>query len=639
MHKKIIFILFHLLFISHLCQAQNTDSLYSPYEDSAFVSESLTDKICSLFTTNYLISSEDIDNYIYRSLGDILKHNRAIDVTGYGPYGQPEYATFWGSTSRQFLIYQDVISFFQQAIYIPQTGDFDLFTVPLENIESIQIIESPVVNILGRDVGLGGLRLKPKEYKTEVPFSRINYERGPYGYRRTQVELGRDFGGKTSFYFTYGRKKSDGDIDNSDFKSLYLTGVLSQKLKKNWKAELKVYHYENRAGNPLPYESAIALRTRNDRWIFNLSSDYSFKNNSSLKIETLYSHNSAKSYKGGYFLDRKKKEEEYYIKGSYEFKWNRKNQGKLEGFLSKEKYKNESVKKSINEDYLSYLHFLELSSKLNTFLFLRFYESQEYGLNLSGLGGLCYRPSEELKFFSTFSRAFASPTLHDLYLKRSSYSVHSDSTYFSYAEHLNPFLETEVSNSGSMGFSWLKKEFALRGSFFYSLNQDNLEWVSTKTEDNLPAYTSIRYRYYPSNRERKILGFGLIFDYKFSRDFENGFSYAYKWTRSADDYKVPYVPQHSFYSYLQYSKEYMRKRYGIKLRLEQEYLSRRFLADYNQDEVPFVLLFNSKITLRFLDFRFYYVIENITNEIYRTRGDYNMPGRTMWFGFSWSFYD
>jgi outer membrane cobalamin receptor len=616
LHKKIIFILLYLLFIFHLCQAQSTDSIYSSYEDSVFVEESLTDKICSLFTTNYLISSEDINNSIYRSLGDILKTNKAINVTGYGPYGQPEYASLWGSTSRQFLIYQDDISFFQQAIYIPQSGDFDLFTVPLENIESIQIIDNPVVNILGKDIGLGGLRLKPKEYKTEVPFSRINYERGPYGHRRTQVELGRDFGKKTSFYLTYGRKKSDGYIDNSDFKSLYLTGVLGYRLKENWSAEFKAYHYENRAGNPLPYDLTTALRIRNDRWILDLNSDYRFKNNSLLRIETFYSLNSAKSHMGGYFLDRKKEEEEYYLKGI-----------------------NESVEKSIDEGYLSYLHLLELSSKLNTFLFFRLNRNQEFGWNLSGAGGASYQANKELNFFSTFTRSFSNPTLHDLYLRRNYLSIHADSFYFSYIEIYNTLLHTEELNSGSFGFSWIKNDFELRNSFFFSWNPDNIEWTFFRSTGLSPAYSSLSYLLYPSNRDRKLLGLSMIFDYKFSPDFQSGFSYAYKWARAEDDCKVPYVPAHSFFSYFQYSKEYIRKRYEIKLRLEQEYLSSRFLADYNQDLVPFVLLFNSKITLRFLDFRFYYVIENITNEVYKTRGDYDMPGRTLWFGFSWGFHD
>jgi outer membrane receptor protein involved in Fe transport len=143
----------------------------------------------------------------------------------------------------------------------------------------------------------------------------------------------------------------------------------------------------------------------------------------------------------------------------------------------------------------------------------------------------------------------------------------------------------------------------------------------------------------PSNRERKLFGVSLNLDYKFSPNFETGFSYAYKRARSHKNYHFPYTPEHSFFSYFQYSNEYLKKEIGIKVRLEQEYLSKRYLADYNQDQVPFTLLFNSKITLRFLNFRFYYVIENITNESYRTRGDFNMPERTFWFGFSWEFFD
>jgi len=646
LHKKLFFFLLIFSIFPHLSHAQITDSLLSPPADSIHKKENLTDKICSLFTTNYLISSEDMENSIYRSSGDILKTNRAIDIASYGPYGQPEYATIWGSTSRQLLIYQGGIPFFHQAIYIPQTGDFDLYTVPLENIESIRIIDNPVANILGPDIGLGGIRIKPKEYRTEIPFSRINFERGPYGYRRTQAELGRDFGKKISFYFTYGRKKSDGYVENSNFRSLYLTGSLLLKLRKNWKVRLKAYHYENRTGNPLPYEPRIALKTRGDSWILDLNSDYRFKNNALLRIEALYASNSANSYRGGYFLDREKKDREYHLKGTYDFKWDRQNQARLEGFLGTDKSKVERVKKSANEEYLSYLHLLELSAKLNTFLFFKLTRNSDFGSteqefcwNLSGAGGVSYNPNKELTLFSVFSRAFTHPTLHDLHLKRSSYSTHSDSSYFSYQEYYNPFLETEALNSGNVGFSWLKKEFKLRGSLFFSFNQDNLEWTFSRTLNRVFPYTYIRYQNSPTNRERKLLGLSLIFDYKFSKDFQGGFSYAYKWTRIEDDYKVPYIPAHSLFSYFQYSKEYVKKKYEIKLRLEQEYLSKRYLADYNRDEVPFVLLFNSKISLRFLDFRFYYVIENITSEVYRTRGDFNMPGRTLWFGFSWNFYD
>ncbi|MCJ7497493.1 MAG: Plug domain-containing protein, partial [candidate division Zixibacteria bacterium] len=228
--KIINYILLFFLLLFSLSLAQDDDSVLltsnPPSADTTYIIESLTDKVCSLFTTNYVISSEDIENSIYKSLGGLLKTYRGIDITSYGPYGQPEYATIWGGTSRQLLIYQDGIPFSQQTIYLPQTGDIDLFTVPLENIENIQIIDSPVASILGRGFGMGGLRLKSKEFKADQPYSRINFERGPYGYRRTQIDFGKNLSKKIGFYFTSGWKKSDSpqaNVNNSNFKSLYLT--------------------------------------------------------------------------------------------------------------------------------------------------------------------------------------------------------------------------------------------------------------------------------------------------------------------------------------------------------------------------------------------------------------------------------
>ncbi|MCJ7497564.1 MAG: TonB-dependent receptor plug domain-containing protein, partial [candidate division Zixibacteria bacterium] len=604
--------------------------------------ESLTDKVCSLFTTNYVISSENIENSIYKSLGGLLKTYRGIDITSYGPYGQPEYATIWGGTSRQLLIYQDDISFFQQAIYLPQTGDHDLFTIPIENIENIQIIDNPVASILGRGTGIGGLRLKSKEFKTDQPYSRINFERGPYGYRKTQIDFGKNLSKKIGFYFTSGWKKSDSpqaNVNNSNFKSLYLTSNLLFKMRKNWKVKVKAFHFENRAGNPLPYESAIALKTKGDSWILDLGSDYYFKNKSLLKIDGLFNSHSAKSYNGGYFLDREEDGNESSLKGSYEFYWKGKIQNRIEGYFSWGNVTLEEVNKSLKEGYLSYLGFSKLFRIFDAFVFYRLNLQQGFRWTYSAMEGISYKPHKEFKLFLNFANSCTNPSYHDLYLKRSSYSAFSDSLYFSYSECYNDFLVHECLFSVNSGFSWVKKEFSLSSSIFYSFNQDNIEWTSYKNIDTYPSFSSVRYQYCTSNRERNLFGLSLNYDYIFSPNFETGFSYAYKRARSDKNYHFPYAPEHSLFSYFQYSNEYLSREIGIKVRLEQEYLSRRYLADYDQDQVPFALLFNSKITLRFLGFQFYYVIENITNEIYRTRGDFNMPGRTLWFGFSWEFYD
>jgi outer membrane cobalamin receptor len=275
---------------------------------------------------------------------------------------------------------------------------------------------------------------------------------------------------------------------------------------------------------------------------------------------------------------------------------------------------------------------------LDTFVFARLALQQGFHWAGTVVEGISYCPRDKLTLFLVASQSLVNPTLQDLYLKRSNHFTHLDSTYFSYQESYNQYLTYENDFTVNAGFSWLKKDLRLRSSIFYSYNLDNIEWTFSKIVDRLPAYTSIRYQLYPSNQTRNLFGFGLNLDYTFSPNFETGFSYVYKRAR-AGDFSIPYVPEHSFFSYFQFSKESSKKEYGLKVRLEQEFISKRYLADYNQDQVPFVLLFNSKITLRILDLRFYYVIENITDEVYRTRGEFNMPGRTFWFGLSWDFYD
>ena len=642
MLKKIVFFIFSFFCFSSFALAQHNDSLPSPSNqlnpDTSFEEEDLTDKVCSLFTTNQVFSSEEIENSIYRSLGDILKKDRVIDVTRYGPYGQPEYATLWGGTSRQFLVYQDGISFLGQALYLPQTGDFDFFTVPLENIESIQLIDNPVANILGRDIGSGGLRIKTKEYKTEKPFSRIDFERGPYGYSKTQIDFGNKLARKIDFYFTGGWKKSDGYITNSGFESLYLTGNLLYKMKENWKIRLKALHMENRAGNPLPHDTLMTWKTKEDKTILDLNSDYRFKNNTLLKIETFFCSNLAETRLVGSFLGRAKSTNEFYLKSSYEFKWAKTVQSRVEGFSSWGDAGWDGISRILREGYISYLGVTRIFNKIDNFGFVRLTFQKGFHWALSTLYGVSYSPKKELTLFTNASYSLVNPTYYDFYLPRSNYSTHLDSTYFSYQESYSQFLAYENLFTIDAGFSWIKKDLKLRYSIFYSYNDNNIEWTFSKVVNQLPAYTSIRYTVYPSNRTRNLFGFGLNLDYTFSPNFETGFSYAYKRVR-AGDFSIPYVPEHSFFSYFQFSKESSKKEYGLKVRLEQEYISKRYLADYNQDQVPFVLLFNSKITLRLLDLRFYYVIENITDEVYRTRGDFNMPGRTFWFGLSWDFYD
>ena len=103
--------------------------------------------------------------------------------------------------------------------------------------------------------------------------------------------------------------------------------------------------------------------------------------------------------------------------------------------------------------------------------------------------------------------------------------------------------------------------------------------------------------------------------------------------------RLPFSPDHSLFAYLQFEDEFLKKEIGVKVRLETNLLPERFMDEYGQDREPGVAVLNGKIAFRFLDFHFQYMVRNITDKVYRSMGDYDMPGRTFWWGIYWEFFD
>jgi hypothetical protein len=146
----------------------------------------------------------------------------------------------------------------------------------------------------------------------------------------------------------------------------------------------------------------------------------------------------------------------------------------------------------------------------------------------------------------------------------------------------------------------------------------------------------------PQKRETDIFGFHQSFKLMPHPHFEAYLSYAYKksqYHESGNELRFPFVPEQSMFSFIQYRNERLKGGLGASIRLESEFLSSRYLEYGEGQKVSDVFLLNAKIDLRFLDFHFYYIIENITDQKYRTREEFEMNGRTQWWGFYWEFFD
>ncbi|MFH1335805.1 MAG: hypothetical protein ABII96_04755, partial [Candidatus Zixiibacteriota bacterium] len=138
----------------------------------------------------------------------------------------------------------------------------------------------------------------------------------------------------------------------------------------------------------------------------------------------------------------------------------------------------------------------------------------------------------------------------------------------------------------------------------------------------------------------KIWGANLDLSSKFLNYVTSYISYTFKHGENSErKTRLPYSPDHNFFGYIQFENEYLKKEIGIKLRIETSVISERFMDEYEKDKEPGVAIMNGKVTIRFLDFHFYYIVRNVTNQNYRLSTDYHMPKRTFWWGFYWEFFD
>lgn len=616
MPKEILKFLVSSLFLFYSCAlAQNTDSL--KVEEKRF-----EEKLFELFTCEEIISSADIDNSIAKSFGDVLRRYRAIDVTSYGIYGQPEIATIWGGTSQLFPVCMDNIPLGGQALYFPQTGDLDLNTFSFRNIEKIEIFDGTVSNIMGKDVGLGCLNIVGKDYQGVEPYSRAMFQKGPDHYRHTMIELGRDFLNRGRFYLTGDFKKYGGRVPRSSLDSRYLTGKFSSELNQSWGVNFHALHYNSETEIPEFSEVLLDAKKKEESdWLLNLRSSHKLRGNSSLTFDLFYSPRSQKLKGETDFFPQEKKEKILSLKATFEKELSH-HHLIVSSFIRKNSFdENKNPHRSLWDGDFSLADLIQLNEKLSILLYLRGDKFGDFDPELSTMGGISYSPDTSLNLFSGLGWHHSYPSLHDLYLDLS----YRGAKNLPLSERISYLKDKEIF-SVNWGAKLRRKKFKLTFSTIYSRIKGDILWM----EDQ------------PEKRDTDIFGFHQSFKLTPHPNFEAYLSYAHKRSRyqgSDDKFNFPFVPRHSLFWFTQYKNERFKRGLGVTIRLEGEFLSFRYLDYWEKNEVSEVFVLNTKFDLRFLDFHFYYVVENITDQEYRTRKDFEMAGRTHWWGFYWEFFD
>jgi outer membrane cobalamin receptor len=489
-----------------------------------------------------------------------------------------------------------------------------------------------MANLWGRGSGLGGINIITKDYKGSEPYSKAMADWGPYGYHRTQVELGRGVTSRGKIYLTGGFKKSDGYLINSDYDGMSFSEKTTLSLKKNLNLRVSAYQYETKMGLPLfPSVNIEDTKKKENNWgiVGNLLFEQSKNSLLGLEFRHDKQERELKSTSLGFGIEKINRF--FSLRATQTLRPGKRHNLKIEAYADRKKFEAENFDHMAYGTYLSFSDLVNINEKINFLLFSKIEREDEFKLNFSGLGGISYQIAPEANLFSTFGKFVNYPQTMDLYWKP--LSLNLNDTMVNYMEEGNLDLKSEKSTIFDLGAGWRKEHFGVNCLLFRNRVNNFVYWNNIDT--------SIAYGYFkPINTKADIWGMNLNSSLHFFKRFKSSISYCFKENKDSNKKLFfPQSPQHSLFGYLQYENEFLKKEIGLKFRLETNILSERFLDEHEKDKEPGVAIFNGKISIRFLDFHFYYAVENITNRVYRLTQDYPMPERSYFWGFYWEFFD
>lgn len=594
-------------------------------------SDQFTKEVFDYFSLSDEITTEDIDNSMAESFGDLLQMRSLLDLVKIRPWGQPENVYLAGN-GRGVNIFIDGNLFQQQDLCFPQKGQLDLNSIPLSNISRVEFLPAGLANLWGEGAGVLGVNIVTKDFDSVQPYSRVMTSKGPYGFRRTQVELGRGLTTRGKCYLTGEFKKSDGYLLNSDYDSFSLSGKTTFNLAKNVDLKLFAYQYQTKMGLPLfPDINFQDARKKVNNWgtmAFLLLQE---KTNSILNLNLRYDKQNQEVKSKAYGFETKKIEEMLALTATQTLIFKERHYIKAEGYGERKSLEVLKMRQTVYGGYLSFADAITVNPRMKFLLFSKIGKEEGFDAGFSFSGAVSYQLTSYVNLFSTCGRFVGYPSLMDRFWLPD--SLYLKNTTADYIEEGNHSLASQNSFIADFGAKIQKENYQISAYIFHSRMDDFILWSNVDT-------TIYFGHFKPINSKANIWGTNLNVSCSFFEHVKSYLSYSFKKGKDLRrKTQLPCSPEHSLFGFVEFENEFLKREIGLKLRIETNVLSERFMDEYQKDKEPEVAIVNGKITIRFLDFHFYYMARNITDQVYRLSGDYFMPERTFSWGFYWEFFD
>ncbi len=547
-----------------------------------------------------VVTKDDIELTNVYQTTDILNLLPGIFVTRTSAFGRADVNIRGiGNNGRQLGIFID-----GRPDKMALMGCSVTHTLPLNNVERIEVIRGPESVIYGSEAFGGVVNIITKKAKKDLEGS-LNLYGGSFNTQISKFQIGRDLG-RLNWLFSVDRRYSDGHTESSQYKATDFGGNIGYMFSKNFELSFSGKYFDGIKYEPFPAASGTWNDYKRGSTDLNLKTNLGFANLTTKIYRTFGEHKfsdgwHSQDYTNGVVINGNSNLLENNILSygvDYRYFWGKVLSGAPAAFL--------------NKDYTKYEYGVYIDdahtffSRLTVNAGVR-YNYDEYAKEaVTPRFGLVYKLFNTITLRALYSQGFRPPHLNDLFLYASA----------------NPELKPErVTNI----------EFGVRQKIFNFMNID-LTAFNMKGKDLIQVVSGKKQNI----GDFDFNGFEVLFNLKVIEGLGSSLSYSYLDTKD----KVIAQPKNKLVAMINFKKgkisglltdEYVNEYYYL------QGTTKTKLDDYN--------VLNLKLNYEIIkNLSIYATIDNITDAEYKIYTEvpgasdvYTMPKRTFGLGVNYLF--
>jgi outer membrane cobalamin receptor len=552
-----------------------------------------------------VITAKEMERTGAQNLADALTNLTSVNISSYGGPGADKNIRMRGSTAAQVLVMVD-----GRPINNPRDGQVDLTSIPLEDIDRIEVMHGPGSSLYGSSAMGGVVNIITKNPPTKGQKVELY---SSFGTARTYIER-MTYGAKVSklgYLIGGGYQSSQGFRENSEFNAKDCNLKLGYELNSENNLILNSGFYKSKAGVPGSTSWPDTDDKQNElKRFFDLN--WSFRPNEGMGV-------SVKAYQN---YDRLE-----FIENSSAYTKDIQSTTVRGLDLQLDKQLLDVYKivcgfnyvKNMNDSTTSAKHeynvtagYLEnrldlFDKKLNVNLSARLDDYSNLSTEINPSLSMLYKLNESIKFHGLASRSFRAPTFNDLYWPATSYP-------WGGGESGNPDLRPEKGITEELGAEVRINRYLVSGlTYFHSDYKQLIQWSPDENEV-----------WRPENVNSAVIDSIELENKLFILDnLDLDLNYTCLMARDKDTHNyLVYQPKNKVDAALKYYDHD-----GLLLKLKGQFVGMRFADANNNNKVKSFYILGLSISKKFKPGLTCFVyIDNLLNRKYQVIKDYPMPG-------------